>query len=178
MRRLLRVPWTARRSYQFSLKEISPESSLEGLTLKLKTPKLWPPDAKNWLIRKDPDAGKNWMQEKGMIEDEMVGWRHRLNGHEFEQALRVGDGREAWRAAVHGVAKGRTRLRWQQQWKQQCFYKDIFNHLQLFCISNQDFYYIINCDVNCYVIRNDASEIVYLSSSSSMKTIASPFYAV
>ena len=50
------------------------------------------------------------MQEKGMIEDEMVGWRHRLNGHEFEQALRVGDGREAWRAAVHGVAKGRTRL--------------------------------------------------------------------
>ena len=110
MRRLLRVPWTARRSYQFSLKEISPESSLEGLTLKLKTPKLWPPDAKNWLIRKDPDAGKDWMQEKGMIEDEMVGWRHWLNGHEFEQALRVGDGREAWRAAVHGVAKGRTRL--------------------------------------------------------------------
>ena len=46
------------------------------------TPILWPPDAKNWLIWKDPDAGKDWRQEeKGMTEDEMVGWHHRLNGH-------------------------------------------------------------------------------------------------
>ena len=50
-------------------------------------PILWPPDAKSWLIRKDPDAGKDWRQEeKGMTEDEMVGWHHRLNGNEFEQA--------------------------------------------------------------------------------------------
>ena len=49
------------------------------------TPTLWPPDAKNWLIGKDPDAGKDWGQEeKGMTEDEMVGWHHQLNGHEFE----------------------------------------------------------------------------------------------
>ena len=49
------------------------------------TPVLWPPDAKNWLIGKDPDAGKDWMQEeKGTTEDEMVGWHHQLNGHEFE----------------------------------------------------------------------------------------------
>ena len=48
------------------------------------TPILWPPDAKSWLIRKDPDAGKDWRQgEKGMTEDEMVGWHHRLNGHGF-----------------------------------------------------------------------------------------------
>ena len=48
------------------------------------TPILWPPDAKNWLIWKDPDAGKDWGQEeKGMTEDEMVGWHHQLNGHEF-----------------------------------------------------------------------------------------------
>ena len=48
------------------------------------TPILWPPDAKNWLIGKDPDVGKDWRQEeKGMTEDEMVGWHHRLNGHEF-----------------------------------------------------------------------------------------------
>ena len=48
------------------------------------TPILWPPDAKSWLIRKDPDAGKDWGQEeKGMIEDEMVGWHHRLNEHKF-----------------------------------------------------------------------------------------------
>ena len=49
---------------------------------------LWPPDAKNWLIWKDPDIGKDWRwEEKGMIEDEIVGWHHRLSGHEFEQTL-------------------------------------------------------------------------------------------
>ena len=57
------------------------------------TPKLWPPDVKNWLIGKDLDAGKDWRQEeKGMTEDEMVGWHHWLNGHEFEEALGVGNG--------------------------------------------------------------------------------------
>ena len=56
-------------------------------------PILWPPDAKNWLIRKDSDAGKDWRQEeKGMTEDEMVGWHHWLDRHEFEQAPGVGDG--------------------------------------------------------------------------------------
>ena len=57
------------------------------------TPILWPPDAKSWLTGKDTDAGKDWRQEeKGMTEDEMVGWHHRLDGNEFEQALGVGDG--------------------------------------------------------------------------------------
>ena len=57
------------------------------------SPILWPPDVKNWLIGKDFDAEKDWRQEeKGRTEDEMVGWHHRLNGHEFEQALGVGDG--------------------------------------------------------------------------------------
>ena len=57
------------------------------------TPILWPPDAKNWLLGKDSDAGKDWRQEeKGTTEDEMVGSHHWLNGHEFEQALRVDDG--------------------------------------------------------------------------------------
>ena len=57
------------------------------------TPILWPPDAKNWLLEKDPDAGKDWRrEEKGTTEDEMVGWHHRCNVHEFEQAPRVGDG--------------------------------------------------------------------------------------
>ena len=91
-RRPLRVSWTARRSNQSILKEISPEYSLEGLMLKLK---LWPPDAKNWLIGKDPDARKYWGQEeKGTTEDEMVGWHHWFDGHEFEQAPGVGDGQE------------------------------------------------------------------------------------
>ena len=53
---------------------------------------LWPPDAKNWLIGKDPDSGKDWRQEeKGMTEDEMVGWHHWLNGHVCEQAPGVAD---------------------------------------------------------------------------------------
>ena len=57
------------------------------------TPTLWPPDAKNWLSGKDPDAGKDWRQEKGTTGDEMVGWHHRLDGHEFEQTPGdVGDG--------------------------------------------------------------------------------------
>ena len=75
-RRLLRVPWIARRSNQSILKEISPGCSLEGLMLKL-TPTLWPLDAKNWLIGKDPDAGKDLRrEEKGTTEDEVVGWHH------------------------------------------------------------------------------------------------------
>ena len=53
----------------------------------------WPPGVKNWLIGKDPDAGKDWRwEEKGTTEDEMVGWHHQLDGHEFEQAPEVGDG--------------------------------------------------------------------------------------
>ena len=57
------------------------------------TPTLWPPDAKNWLIWKDPDAGKDWRQEeKGTTQDEMVGWHHWLNGHEFGWTPGVGDG--------------------------------------------------------------------------------------
>ena len=72
-RRLLRVPWTARRSNQSILKEISLGCSLEGLIVEAETPILWPPHAKSWLIGKDPDAGKDWGQEeKGMTEEEMV----------------------------------------------------------------------------------------------------------
>ena len=82
-RRLLRVPWTARRANQSILKEISPEYSLEGLMLKLKLQYFGP------LMRRTdspfPDAGKDWRwEEKGTTEDEMVRWHHWLNGHEFE----------------------------------------------------------------------------------------------
>ena len=57
------------------------------------TPILWPPDTKSWLIGKDPDAGKDWRhEERGMTEDEMVGWHHRLNRHKFELTPGVGDG--------------------------------------------------------------------------------------
>ena len=66
---------------------------IERISAEAEMPVLWPPDVKNWLIGKDPDAGKDWRQEeKGTTEDEMVGWHHRLSGHEFEQAPWVGDG--------------------------------------------------------------------------------------
>ena len=92
-RRLLRVPWTAGRSNQSILKEINLWYSLEGLMLKLKFHYFGHHQVVNWLIGKDLDAEKNWRRDERVVtEDEMVGWHHRLNGHEFEQALGVSDG--------------------------------------------------------------------------------------
>ena len=92
-RRLLRAPWTVRRSNQSILKEISPGCSLEGLMLKLKLQYFGHLIMESWLIWKDPDTGKDWGQEeKGMTEDEMVGWHHWHNGHGFGWSPGVGDG--------------------------------------------------------------------------------------
>ena len=109
-RRLLRVPWTARRSNQSILKEIDQSWVFIGRTdFEAETPILWPPDVKSWLIGKDPDSGKDWGQEeKGTTEDEMVGWHHWLDGLEFQWAPELVMDREAWWAAVHEVAKSWT----------------------------------------------------------------------
>ena len=77
---------------------------------KAETPILWPPDVKNWLIWKDPDAGKDWRWEKGITEDEMAGWHHWLMDLSLSELRELVMDREAWRAAVRGVAKSRTRL--------------------------------------------------------------------
>ena len=77
-------------------------------------PILWPPDAKNWLTGKDPDAGKDWRQEeKGTIEDGMAKWHHWLNGitdMSLSKLQKIMKNREAWCAAAHGVAKSQKRL--------------------------------------------------------------------
>ena len=79
----------------------------------VETPILWPPDAKNWLFGKDPVTGKDWRwEEKGMTEDEMVGWHHCLNDMNLRKLLELVMDRETWRAAVHGVAKNRMWLNW------------------------------------------------------------------
>ena len=73
----------------------------------------WPLDSKSWLTGKGPDYGKDWGQEKGATEDELVGWHHWLAGHEFEQTLGDGEansGRGAWHAEVHEITKSRTWL--------------------------------------------------------------------
>ena len=83
---------------------------IERTNVETETPILWLPDAKSWLIWKDPDLGKDWGQEeKGTMEDKMFGWHYRLNEHGFGWTPGVGD-REAWRAAVHGVTKSQTQL--------------------------------------------------------------------
>ena len=82
-----------------------------GTDAEAEAPILWPPNVKSRLNGKDLDAGKDWSREKkGMTEDEMAGWHHRLNGHEFEQTLRDGEGQESLACAVHAVAKSWTRL--------------------------------------------------------------------
>ena len=80
------------------IKPVNPKGNQSWIVIgstdaEAEVPILWPPDVKNWLLRKDPDVGKNWRrEEKETSGDEMVGWHHQLNEHEFEQALGVGDG--------------------------------------------------------------------------------------
>ena len=132
-RRLLRVPWTARRSNQSIVKEISPECSLEGLMLKLKLQYF------SHLIRRTDSlekthVGKDWSQEeKGITEDEMVGWYHQLNGHESEQAPGVGDGQESvacyspWGCKESDMTE---RLNWTDWWMYTYMY--IFHYFNYY----------------------------------------------
>ena len=91
-RRLLKVPWTARKSNQVNPKGNQSWIFTGRTDVEAGAPVLWPPEGKNWLTGKDPDAGKNWRQEKGMTEGKMVGWHHRLDGPEFELALIISYG--------------------------------------------------------------------------------------
>ena len=86
------------------------------------TPILWPPDGKKWFIGKDPDAGKDqsW-EEKGPTEDEMVGWHHWLNGHEFEQTPEDGDGQGSLVCCMQSVGSQRVGHDWVTEWWQPIF---------------------------------------------------------
>ena len=97
------------------------------------TPTFWPPDAKNWLIRKDNDGGKDWRkEEKGMTEDEMAGWHHRFDGREFEWTPGVGDGLgglaccNSWGRKESGTTE-RLNLNWRKlHWWSRCFKHNTF----------------------------------------------------
>ena len=100
------------------IKPIHPKGNAEA-----ETPVLWPPDVKNWLTGKDPDAGTDWRQEeKRTTEDEMVGWHHRLDGHEFEQALGVAYGQGSLPCCMQSMGSQRVRhdcvteLNWGTRW--------------------------------------------------------------
>ena len=122
---LPRVAWTAKRSNQSILKEINPEYSLEGLMLKLKFEYYGYLMQRVNSLEKTLFLGKTEQEVKGATEDKMVGWHHRLNGHEFDQTLGDGEGKGSLAAAVHGVLKTQA---WLSDWTtiKQCLSKKQF----------------------------------------------------
>ena len=144
LERLLRVPWTARRSNQSILKEISPEYSLEGLMLKLKLQHfghlMWRTDS----LEKTLMLGKDWKQEeKGTTEDEMVGWHHRLNGHALEQALGGSEGQGSLACCSPWGRKEldmTERLNWTDS---KCYHDSYFMNEKKYS-SNQK-YFLVHC---------------------------------
>ena len=137
-RRLLRVPWTARRSNLSILKDINPEYSLEGQMLKLRLQNCGHLMRRADSLLKDPDAGKDWGQEeKWVAEDEMVRWHHWLNGHELEQTLEDSERQGSPESTIHGVTTSGTRL---SKWTQNRMGKPLrffFLHLDMTVIMNQ-----------------------------------------
>ena len=100
--------------YSKEIKAVNPKESQPWVFIErtdAEAPILWLPDAKNQLIWKDPDAGKDWEQKEKRVADvEMAGWHHQLSGHEFEQTLRDSEDREAWHSLAHNFTKSQTQV--------------------------------------------------------------------
>jgi len=145
-KKLLRVTWTARRCNWFS-KGNQSWIFIGRTDVETETPIFRPHDAKNWLIGKDPNAGKDWRwKEKRMTEDEMVGWHPWLDGHEFKEAPGTDDDRETWHAAVHGVTKNWI---WLSDWTwPESFVglgKCLMSYIQHYCIIYWYFITKVSC---------------------------------
>ena len=113
LQKTLESPLDCKEIHPVHLKENQSWVFIGRTDAEAEAPILWPPDAKNWLIGKDPDAGQDWRQEeKGTTEDEMVGWRHWLNGHELGQALRVHDGQGSLAGYMQSMGSQRVGHNW------------------------------------------------------------------
>ena len=113
------------------IKQVNPKGNQSSILIgktdaEAEAPVLWPPDAKNWLFGKDPDTGKYWRQEdKGTMEDEMVGWYHWLNGHEFEQAPGIGEGQDSLACCSPWGCKESDMTEW-LKWTESLYLTQIF----------------------------------------------------
>ena len=137
-RRLFESPLDCKEIKPIILKENQSWIFIVRTDTETEAPIIWSPDAKSWLIRKNPDAGKEWRQEeKGLTEDEMVGWHHWLNGHEFEQAPGVGDGQGSLACCSplgHKNSDMTEWLNWTDEWNEMeapDFVLSIFTNLPI-----------------------------------------------
>ena len=152
-RRLLRVPWTARRSNQSILKEISPGYSLVGLILKLKFQYfghlMWRADS---FEKKNPDPKKDWGQEeKGMTEDEMAGWHHWLYGCESEWTPGVGDG-QGGLACCHSWGRKELDKTERLNWTELILYWCFSSWFTSLCIIGSSFIHLIRTYSNVFFL--------------------------
>ena len=128
LEKTLESPLDYKEIHPVHLKGNQPWTFIGRTDAEAEAPILWPPDVKNWLTGKDPDAGKDWRwEEKGKREDEMVGWHHWLNGHEFEQALGIGDGQRSLACCSPWGRNESNRTAW-LSWTELLIRSHSFNH--------------------------------------------------